>query len=47
MVVPSGLIATLITMPVCPSNVRVHSPEATSHTLVREGRIRRVGESSP
>ena len=34
---PSGVMATLNTVSVCPSNVDLHSPVANSHTLVREG----------
>ena len=42
MVLPSGLIATLDTQPVCPSNVLMTSPEARSHTLGHVGRFRRI-----
>ena len=37
MVLPSGLMATLYTVPVCPSNVLLTSPDARSHTLARVG----------
>ena len=40
-VVPSGLMATLLTKLVCPFNVDLHSPVARSHTLRRVGRFRR------
>ena len=33
-VLPSGLMATLNTVPLCPSSVLLHSPDARSHTLV-------------
>ncbi len=32
-VLPSELMATLRTDPVCPSSVLVHSPDSRSHTL--------------
>ena len=31
---PSGLMATLVTLSVCPFNVDLHSPVLRSHTLV-------------
>ena len=34
MVLPSGLMATLYTLPECPWSVLLTSPEARSHTLV-------------
>ena len=37
MVLPSGLIATLLTEAVCPLSVLLTSPEARSHTLVMWG----------
>ena len=40
MVLPSGLMATLRTQLVCPSNVDLHSPVVRSHTLCRVGRFR-------
>ena len=40
MALPSGLMATLSTGSVCPSNVLSTSPVARSHMLVRVGRFR-------
>ena len=40
---PSGLMATLTILFVCPSNVLLHSPVVRSHTLVRVGGFRRQG----
>ena len=40
MVLPSGLMATVFTSSVCPSNVLLTSPDARSHTLHRVGGFR-------
>ena len=40
MVLPSGLMATLLTQDVCPSSVLSSSPEARSHTLRHVGKFR-------
>ena len=39
MVLPSGLMATLHTLSVCPLSVLLTSPDARSHTLARVGRL--------
>jgi len=41
MVLPSGLIATLVTLPVCPSKTALTSPELASHTLVQSKEVTR------